>query len=50
VNKVDRELAKIEARRAELEREAPAAPKSTVRGRLKRWTRDAMVRRTSTKG
>ena len=48
-SRVDRELAQIEARRAEAEAKAPA-PKSGVRASLKRFAKEALVRRHSTKG
>lgn len=50
MSKIDRELAEIEARRAEPEAVAhPAAKKRGVRAFLKRVARDAAMRRVSTK-
>lgn len=46
-SKVDRELEQIEARRAEAE--GQAAPKSGVGATVKRFLKDLMVRRHSTK-
>jgi len=48
VNKVDRELAQIEARKAEESGRAPVA-KSGLRASVKRVAKDMLVRRTSTK-
>ena len=50
VNKVDRELAQVEARSAEAKQATEeTAPKSKVRDAMKRWAKDKVVRRTSTK-
>jgi hypothetical protein len=50
MSKVDRELAKIETRTAEVEPAADqAAPKSKLRAAVKRVARDMLVRRTSSK-
>jgi hypothetical protein len=49
-SKVDRELAKIEERRAEVEAEAQAAPpKRGFRAAVKRIAKDIALRRVSTK-
>jgi hypothetical protein len=47
-SKIDRELAEIEARRASAQAAAPA-PKSGVGATLRRFAKDLMVRRHSTK-
>lgn len=47
-SKVDRELAQIEARRTETEAQGPV-PKKGIGPTLKRWAKDAMLRRHSTK-
>ena len=50
MNKVDRELAQVEARSAEAKQATEVtAPKSKVRDAMKRWAKDKVVRRTSTK-
>lgn len=48
MNKVDRELAQIEARKAEAAGQDPS-PKSGLGATLKRLAKDALVRRHSTK-
>ncbi len=47
-SKIDRELAEIEARREASQAEAPT-PKSGVGATLKRFAKDVLVRRHSTK-
>jgi hypothetical protein len=50
VNKVDRELAQIEARTAEAKKATEGtAPKPKARDAMMRWAKDKVVRRTSTK-
>jgi hypothetical protein len=50
VNKVDRELAQIEARTAEADRATEGtAPKRKARNAIVRWAKDRVVRRTSTR-